>query len=1091
MVTAKKPRAATAKALPFNKTLVLNQWILGLFGVGSMDELSIHLKDDSLEGLDENNVSRMHNALAARFHSLSGLTVPTLLEYDNNIVSHTLAINAKRVAKAQPPIVWKHFQYLTLLLTEIYLDRYFTDPVALRGALNDQIERHNLERPDGGSITAFDTAGDARTQLNKLAYWSATGSGKTLLMHVNIRQYHHYLNRAGRADTLNRTILLTPNEGLSRQHLREFAESGVAAELFDKNQSKMFAGSTVDVIDINKLADDMGDKTVAVAAFERSNLVLVDEGHRGIGAAGKWLERRNALCEEGFSFEYSATFGQAVKGSKPEGGNESLSDQYAKSVLVDYSYRYFYGDGFGKDYQILNLEQQLDAEHQQTYLVACLLTFFQQQRLFAQHPTDFKPFQIEKPLWVFVGGSVNAVRTVGGRSVSDVVEILLFLQRFLAARTESIKTIDGVLRDGLIAANGKDLFARRFQYLSGQHLNATQIYDEVLATLFNAPAGGSLHVENLKGATGELALRVGDHEPFGVINVGDDDKLLNLCEASGLGVAARDFAGSLFHDINQPASTVNLLIGSRKFTEGWSSWRVSTMGLMNIGKSEGSQIIQLFGRGVRLQGYGGSLKRSSTYGPLLATPQHIGVLETLGVFGVHADYMATFRDFLIEEGLPPEEATEVLLPVRTNLGATPLRTLKLRDTIAGRRTEFGDAFRNRGPIPTLLAPSQITDALALRSLQGKIVLNWYPKVQSRRSAGVYTDTDGSVRNRTHLTTAQASLLDVDELYFDLERFKAERGWYNLNITRRSIVELLADTTWYWLEAPTHVLSLDNFDNVRRWQQIASALLRQYVERYYRYRKSEWELPHMEYRAIDVDDPNLLGVSDASTDGYHYRVMIPADDTSTIAQLQELKRQILDGKRTVLSDWDHQGLSALGVPDHLYEPLLALQGNIAVIQPVPLDGSEERFVRDLRGFASAKPAVLNGWELRFLRNRSKGSGVGFFEAGNFYPDFIVWLTGHGEQHLAFIDPKGLRQLGVEHPKIEFYNEIKQVEKRLADPSVHLHSFLVSNTPAHEMALLWSIDRAAMIAKNIVFQDEPDYVAQIIETVLAAATGARTV
>ena len=45
------------------------------------------------------------------------------------------------------------------------------------------------------------------------------------------------------------------------------------------------------------------------------------------------------------------------------------------------------------------------------------------------------------------------------------------------------------------------------------------------AHLFNAPAGGALHVENLKGVSGEVALRVGDHEPFGVINVGDDDKL--------------------------------------------------------------------------------------------------------------------------------------------------------------------------------------------------------------------------------------------------------------------------------------------------------------------------------------------------------------------------------------------------------------------------------------------------------------------------------------------------------------------------------------------------------------------------------------
>src|SRR3546814_15604642 len=57
----------------------------------------------------------------------------------------------------------------------------------------------------------------------------------------------------------------------------------------------------------------MGDKTVAVNAFEGNNLVLVDEGHRGTGtAAGAWMARRDALVRGGFAFEYSATFGQAV-----------------------------------------------------------------------------------------------------------------------------------------------------------------------------------------------------------------------------------------------------------------------------------------------------------------------------------------------------------------------------------------------------------------------------------------------------------------------------------------------------------------------------------------------------------------------------------------------------------------------------------------------------------------------------------------------------------------------------------------------------------------------------------------------------------
>ncbi len=73
--------------------------------------------------------------------------------------------------------------------------------------------------------------------MNKLAFWNATGSGKTLILHVNILQYLHYF-QAGNAHLFpDRMILLTPNEGLSRQHLEEFRESGINAHVFDKNQT--------------------------------------------------------------------------------------------------------------------------------------------------------------------------------------------------------------------------------------------------------------------------------------------------------------------------------------------------------------------------------------------------------------------------------------------------------------------------------------------------------------------------------------------------------------------------------------------------------------------------------------------------------------------------------------------------------------------------------------------------------------------------------------------------------------------------------------------------------------------------------------
>ena len=510
----------------------------------------------------------------------------------------------------------------------------------------------------------------------------------------------------------------------------------------------MFTGQAVEILDIHKLAEEMGDRTIAIDAFEGNNLVLVDEGHRGAsgGEEGAWMRFRNLLCEKGFSFEYSATFGQAVKGRK------ALTDLYAKSILFDYSYRYFYGDGFGKDYQILNLDEGTQQNHLELYLVACLLTFFQQQRLYHEQEMTFRPFNIDKPLWIFVGGSVT--KTLATREATDIVEILKFLDRYISDRVGSIQRIECVLNQGLVTADRKNLFSGRFTYLNTQALSAAQVFDETLVKLFNAAGGGALYVENLKGAAGEIALRVGDNEPFGVINVGEDAKLVKLCEQNGLHTEDREFSGSLFHEINLPHSTVNLLIGSKKFTEGWNSWRVSTMGLMNVGQTEGSQIIQLFGRGVRLKGHNLSLKRSgkTELPDDLARPKDIGVLETLSIFGIRADYMAQFRDFLAEEGLPTnDERVEFLLPVIKSLGTQQLKTVRLKKTINGVSTEFVDAFRKLGPVPTLAEPDPSKDEASSYLQRNQVVLNWYPKIQSMKSRGVVGADLEVVPNETHLT----------------------------------------------------------------------------------------------------------------------------------------------------------------------------------------------------------------------------------------------------------------------------------------------------------------------------------------------------
>lgn len=1080
-------RRGNRSQLSLSQKLVLYQWLLGLFGVEHFEELAEHLRGEALVGMDENNIHHFYHALCLHLSAERRPELPDdlLLEYDQAIVAITQSLNERRVTRGEPPVVWKYYQYLTLLFTEIYLDRYFRDPGALLRGLNKKITAFNEDKEQADHVTALDEAADARSQINKLAFWMATGSGKTLLMHAHILQYRRCLETSGRAGELNRIILLTPNEGLSQQHLREFEAAGIPAELFSKEGPGLFTGQAVAILEVTKLKDEMGDKTVAVDAFEGNNLVLIDEGHRGASAGeeGTWMRLRNELCENGFSFEYSATFGQAVK------GDPGLTDAYARSVLFDYSYRWFYSDGFGKDYQILNLEDDSAAEWMTSYLTACLLAFFQQQRLYEEQAPSFRPFNIERPLWVFVGGSVNAVRSEAREAVSDVVAIIQFLSGYIADRQASIARIERVLNDGLVTATGRNLFAGRFVYLNSTGLSAAKVFDETLATLFNAPGGGALYLDNLRGVTGEIALRVADNSPFGVINVGDDTKLLSLCEEKGLNVRTRDFSGSLFHEIDQPSSMINVLIGSKKFSEGWNSWRVSTMGLMNVGRGEGAQVIQLFGRGVRLKGYQLSLKRSTSPRTILPEglrhPGHIGILETLNIFGIRADYMAQFRDFLEEEGLSTnDERIEFVLPIIKNLGRQRLKTVRLKKTINGVSTEWGQAFRRLGPIPTLQPPDQASGSVTDYFQRNPVVLNWYPKVQAVRSGGAGGIDAEATPNEAHLHPAHIAFLNIDYLFFELERFKAERGWHNLNVTREGIEALLADTTWYRILIPESELAFDSFDRVHLWQEIALAMLRKYAERYYTSYKHEWELPHLEYQILSEDDPNFPIANEKNPD-HGYRILIEESQHEIAEKLKQLKIAIEAGD---LKPWEFRGIKAVWFDRHLYQPMVYLDGNAVEISPIPLNKGERRFVEDLKAFHDATGVFFANKELYLLRNLSRGHGVGFFEAGNFYPDFILWLLVGDRQHIMFVDPKGIHHLGKNDPKVNFYKAVKLIEARLGDQNVTLDSYIVSNTPFHEMHREWDIDKAGMRERHIVFQEaEGSYIGDMLGEVATSGLG----
>lgn len=1096
----------------FHQELVLNRWLLRFFKGDGLGALKDRLADARHEGIDEDGQTGFFHELTRNLFDVDWISATELRRYDLNIVSHWQAITHKRNAAEGSVLTIKYFQYLSLLFTEIYLDWYFNRRDELLAGLNEELEKY---RAENGAEPFRDYV---EADLAKIAFWSATGSGKTLLLHVNIKQYLHYYQERGQAGAgkayPDKIILLTPNEGLSRQHLEELALSGFPFHrLFDKNRTPEFPG-TIEVIDINKLGDEMGDKTVAVDAFEGDNLVLVDEGHRGTGSAGgAWMARREALVSKGFAFEYSATFSQAVaKGLTVEKAEEEIlkkkakrwfdttslrtlsqpqldqialttaerkrartdavRESYAKAILFDYSYKFFYADGYGKESLILNLANDQNEQDRALYFTACLLSFYQQLWLWETKREAIADFNIERPLWVFVGN------TVSGED-SDVLAVLRFLGRFLNDDAQMKTWIAELIADRaqLLDTKGRSIFEKRFTPLLGQ--DADTVYADILRRMFNAASRQRLKLVNLKGSKGELALRVGTADPFGLISIGDDSGFFKTAEEGEepFDTEADDFGAGLFQTINQPDSKMTVLIGSRKFTEGWSSWRVATMGLLNMGRGEGSQIIQLFGRGVRLKGREMSLKRSLPH----ERPKgaHLDRLETLNIFGVRADYMATFKEYLIEEGITPsDEMIQLDFPTKANLPSDKrLKTLKLRD---GYKDNQAKGFK-RTHYPWLY---EVPADFAGKIKTPHITLDLYPRVEALSTLDKGKDDAGEARNSGKLDPRAMAMFNWDKIYLAVQEYKLLKSWSNLRLDRQRLIKFCTGADgWYTLYAPRTELALDGFGDVLKQQAILIRLLIDYTDRFYQSLKAAYEGQYYDVGEIDADHGSMLKL---------YRIEIEDSDDGEVYlnKLKELQAIVAAGDIGQASKWHAANMVAISFGRHLYYPLLSPEHGKELplkMRPVAFDApSEVNFVEDLQAFydSDAGKEAIGDRSLYLLRNAdTKSKGLGFALAGNFYPDFLLWLVDDetGQQWLSFVDPKGIRNLDLSDPKFALYTTIKDIEAQLGDDKLELSAFILSETAFGDLLNLGNgVTKADLETRNVLFMDSgrDSYIAKLV-------------
>lgn len=1123
---AKAPSAKVTKKMTFHQQLVLNRWLMSFFKGEALQALKLRLGDESSQGIDEDGQSLFFYQLTHNLFEIDLISEADLRRYDLNIVSHWQAITEKRNKLEGHLFNMTYFQYLSLLFTEIYLDYYFNKPQALLDGLNQTLTAYNEQAPDSEKFEKY-----LADDLNKLAYWNATGSGKTLLLHINIKQYLHYFQQGNVHYYPDNIILLTPNEGLSRQHLQEFELSNFKnVELFNKDKNDLWRGDkgTIELIDINKLSDTSGDKTVAVESFEGDNLILIDEGHRGLvsGADGAWMQRRTALISKGFAFEYSATFGQSlVKGltikateedikkkeakklfgtaalktlstqqlkqlelnaeQKSKARTTATKEVYAKSILFDYSYKYFYEDGYGKESLILNIRKESYQTAREKYFTACLLAFYQQLWLWSTHRIALAEYNIEKPLWIFVGNTVNS-------EDSDILEVVNFLAYFLTEEAQIKVWLKDLIEDKaqLLDTKGNNIFQNRFTPLMAFNQDMDALYTDILERLFNSSVRQRLKLVNIKNTKGELALKVGEAEPFGLVNIGDDAKFIKNIEElenNPFDIESDDFGGTLFDTINNKESELNVLVGSKKFTEGWSSWRVSTMGLLNMGKGEGSQIIQLFGRGVRLKGKNFSLKRT----PANQRPKglHLDKLETLNIFGVNADYMETFKKYLRDEGITPsDEILELNFPTQINLPSKKLKTLALMD---GYKDNQKKGFK-RSEFPWLYEiPEKYQDKIK----KPHVTLDLYPKVEALSSSDNNIGTVSiEARQQAKLDQVLFTFFDFDAIYLTIQQHKLQKSWSNLKLDKQKLIDFCYGTQdWYTLYIPASELIINQFSDIQKQQVILVQLLLDYTYHFYRALKGAYEGQFYEIVMVDENNGSLITE-------YKFEIEDSDDGNEYLKRLEILKKLVEEKKIGAIKEDSITNMVAICFEQHLYYPLFGFDDSdkkaIVPLKLTPLAlaaNSEVRFVQDLKTFSQSSQgkALIGNKSLYLLRNAdNKAKGLGFALAGNFYPDFLLWLVDDstGEQWLSFIDPKGLRNISLDSPKLNLYKEIKELETKLTEQlkpeekPLILNAFILSDTNYMDLVAMGKKEpKEDLEAKHILFMEDNNYLFKLFQSI----------
>ena len=824
--------------------------------------------------------------------------------------------------------------------------------------------------PQGGAISYAQL-------INRMCFWMATGSGKTLVM-VKIIEYLRHLKERQQIPSHN-ILVLAPSEHLIKQirlTIEEFNEEGLNIDLvplreFGKaRQARLGDAETVYYHRSDNLSDVQKDALTDYRLYENGGkwFVLLDEAHKG----GKDDSKRQAyyalMAREGFLFNFSATFTDRediVTTVKKYNLQEFIQNGHGKNIYLNESeYRAFKNRG-----------KEVSGEKKKQIVLKSLITLAHVSSQIARLRQDAGNDEIyHLPLMLTLVHSVNTAIEDDSNDLWAFFQVLRQIAEGEIDETLFNAARDELLRDWRVAQLLFSTDGKAEKTLVGDDPASVEnmTISDLREKVFLSRHQGKLQIIRGKESNKELAFQlVNADRPFAMFRIGDASKwrnefLVGFEETTAL--REQSFFDSL------ETSDITILMGSRAFFESWDSKRPNIINFINIGGSDAKKfVVQAVGRGVRIEPLPNQRRRLASLalqdqGVLQDCAGKVGPLETLFLFATNRNAINS-----VLEGMDAERSSNY-----------------------ERVTGFKRAKRPEinGKEMPLLVPEYQQEAD--KRVKAKFTLSENTLARFRRWLDNTPDSVFVVRDG--LTLRQINSLREEAQERDNFRINQDKEYASLPFLQERLLSHLSV-------------------NAQTAKGMRALNEQEGHEDIVHFREVRANLGNQELEALN-EKIKMVAQS-----------VVSEEERKELAN-QYRKQEISwdEFKAYTQSEDSFDGLKIKHVADHYYLPMVTASdpAKADFIKHIITVESEVSFLNELDQWLRNNTPQWDAWMFSKIDESLDKVHIPYFdEAVNeyrrFLPDFVFWMCKGDQYQIVFVDPKGVAHAS-SYRKIDGYEAL---------------------------------------------------------------------